>query len=166
MTIAVVVERQATGHAWQRWRWKPVEVHPGVVVAEPWRPLEPVNGSARWLAASLELELHRKETEGYRYNLSGSVPAIYVVSRPTDDEAFPWQVVEISASPYDADAATEFGDDMVEAVPMPPALIDWVQDFVTRHHVDQPFYKRKRKGGDEKLGEGSAFERIDRQSST
>jgi hypothetical protein len=36
------------------------------------------------------------------------------------------------------------GDDLVEAVPMPEGLIAWVQAFVERHHVDQPFEKRKR----------------------
>ncbi|MGH6902881.1 MAG: DUF3305 domain-containing protein [Geminicoccaceae bacterium] len=36
------------------------------------------------------------------------------------------------------------GDDVVEAVAMPDALIAWVQAFVDRHHVDQPFVKRKR----------------------
>ena len=37
------------------------------------------------------------------------------------------------------------GDDLVEAVPMPDGLIAWVQAFIDRHHVDQPFVKRKRK---------------------
>jgi hypothetical protein len=34
---------------------------------------------------------------------------------------------------------------------MPEGLIAWVQAFVERHHVDEPFVKRKRKrakGGD------------------
>jgi hypothetical protein len=42
------------------------------------------------------------------------------------------------------------GEDLVEAAPMPEALIAWVRDFVERHHVDQPFVKRERqriKGG-------------------
>jgi hypothetical protein len=28
---------------------------------------------------------------------------------------------------------------------MPPDLVAWVQAFVDKHHVDEPFYKRKRK---------------------
>ena len=134
-----------------------MEVRPGVVVETPWLLLETESECQRWLAETLVLELHRKETEGYRYNLSGAVPAIYVVMRPDGGQEFPWKPVEVSASPYDAEAATEFGDDQVEAVPMPEALIDWVQAFVTRHHVDQPFYKRKRKGRNKAAGEESEF---------
>ena len=47
----------------------------------------------------------------------------------------------VTASPYEAAAYSEA---IVEAVPMPDGLIAWVQDFVDRHHVDEPFEKRKR----------------------
>jgi hypothetical protein len=32
---------------------------------------------------------------------------------------------------------------------MPPDLVAWVQAFIDRHHVDEPFQKRKRKRYDE-----------------
>ncbi len=40
---------------------------------------------------------------------------------------------------------SEGNDDVVEGVPMPPEILVWLQDFVTRHHVDTPFVKRKNK---------------------
>jgi hypothetical protein len=52
------------------------------------------------------------------------------------------------------------GEDLVETAPMPEGLVAWVQAFVERHHVDQPFVKRKRKRvkGEERGGDGRANE--------
>jgi len=44
------------------------------------------------------------------------------------------------------------GDDEVEAVTMPDGLIAFVREFVDRHHVEEPFYKRKRKPYDPRKG--------------
>ena len=34
-------------------------------------------------------------------------------------------------------------DDIVEGVPMPPDVMEWLREFVAVHHVDKPFVKRK-----------------------
>ncbi|MGB3313720.1 MAG: DUF3305 domain-containing protein, partial [Albidovulum sp.] len=36
------------------------------------------------------------------------------------------------------------GDGMVERVTMPEGMVAWLADFVRRHHVEEPFIKRKR----------------------
>jgi hypothetical protein len=36
------------------------------------------------------------------------------------------------------------GDGLIELVPMPEGLIAWIRNFVTAHHVDEPFIKRRR----------------------
>jgi hypothetical protein len=162
MPIGIVVERRRIDHPWAKERWRPVEVVPGAGAREPWRLLVEGDGWARWLAAVLPLELHRKDTEGYRYTLSGHQPALFVVMRPAPGEPFPWYPVHITASAWEAQGHQEFGDDIVEAVAMPEAIVAWVQDFVDRHHVDEPFYKRKRKGRDKGVADTSDFERIDR----
>ena len=72
----------------------------------------------------------------------------------------PYRLFLVTASPWEAHAHQEFGDDLVEAVPMPEPVVAWVQDFVDRHHVDRPFYKRRRKGADKAPGEGSDFVRV------
>ena len=46
------------------------------------------------------------------------------------------------------------------AVPMPPSIVVWVEAFVAHHHVEQPFFKRRRKGADKAAGEGSDFVRL------
>jgi hypothetical protein len=50
------------------------------------------------------------------------------------------------------------GEDQVDAVTMPEVIAAWVKDYVDRHHVDQPFHKRKRQPHPEKSGGGRGFE--------
>jgi Protein of unknown function (DUF3305) len=148
MPLGVVVERRELDNPWQRFAWKPVAVIPGAPPITLWRELARGERFVRWHAATLPLELHRTETEAYRVNLAGRSPSTYVVLRRTEpseqtagNDIRPFLV---TASPYEAEGYLE-GDDMVEAVSMPEALIAWVHAFVDRHHVDQPFVKRKRK---------------------
>jgi hypothetical protein len=148
MALGVVVERRELDNRWQRWAWKAVAVIPGAPPIEAWRELMRGDRFVRWHAATMPLVLHRIETEAYRVNLSGRSPAIYVVLRKVEpsertagNDVAPFVV---TASPYDAEGYME-GDDLVEAVPIPDGLIAWVQAFIDRHHVDQPFVKRKRK---------------------
>jgi hypothetical protein len=163
MPLGVVVERRDLDNRWQRWAWKPVTVIPGAPPVETWRELMRGDRFVRWHAATLPLELHRSETEAYRVNLSGRAPAIYVVLREVEasdttagNDVAPFAV---TASPYDAEGYME-GADVVEAVPMPDGLIAWVKAFVDRHHVEQPFVKRKRAAardrGSESQAEGAA----------
>jgi Protein of unknown function (DUF3305) len=148
MPLGVVMERRELDNRWQRFGWRPVAVIPGAPPVDQWRELVRGQRFVRWHAATLPLELHRAETEAYRVNLAGRSPAIYVVlcsiepsERTAGNDVGPFAV---TASPYDAEGYME-GDYLVEAVPMPEGLIAWVQAFVERHHVDQPFEKRKRK---------------------
>jgi hypothetical protein len=148
MPLGVVVERRELDNRWQRFTWKPVAVIPGAPTIEAWRELARGDLFVRWHAATLPLELHRTETEAYRVNLSGRSPAIYVVLRKVEpseksagNEIVPFLV---TASPYEAEGYLE-GEDVVEVTPMSEGLIAWVQAFVQRHHVEEPFVKRKRK---------------------
>lgn len=141
MALGVVVERRELDNRWQRWAWKPVALIPGAPPVTAWRELVRGERFVRWHAATLPLELHRTETEGYRANLSGKVPAIYVGLRARSGDEHEYAPSLVTASPYEAAC---YSEDIVEAVPMPEGLIAWIQDFVYRHHVDEPFQKRKR----------------------
>ncbi len=145
MPLGVVIERREIDHRWQKWRWTPLAVIPGAPKVEAWTELRRGERWVQFHAATLPLELHRKETEAYRYNLSGNQPAIYVGLRRQSGGEHEFAPFVVTASPYEAQSYTEFGDDIVEAVPMPEGLIAWVQAFIDRHHVDEPFRKRKRK---------------------
>ncbi len=149
MPLGIVVERREVDNPWQDHVWRAVAVIPGAAETEAWRVLNEGPGWVQYHAGTLPLELHRKETEAYRINLSDEPPVIYVVLREGDeeDEAEIAPFV-VTASAYDAQDFLDCGEDIVEGVPMPEGVIAWVQEFVTRHHVDEPFVKRKRKRHD------------------
>ena len=150
MDLGVVVERRAIDHRWARWRWRPVAVIPGAGPVADWLELERDPQATRWHAATLPLGLHRKETQAYLENLQGSGPSVYVVLREMagapEDRRF--QPFLVTASPFEAQDYLDPGEDVVERVPMPAVLTGWIQAFIDRHHVDEPFRKRKRQRHD------------------
>ena len=143
--LGVVIERREIDNPWQDYVWRPVAVIPGAPEVEEWKR---INGGKGWIhyhAATLPLELHRKETESYVYNLESRPPVIYVVLRLSEEagesEVEPFVV---TVSPAESQDFADAGDDIVEAVPMPEVVLAWVQAFCDVHHVPEPHYKRKR----------------------
>lgn len=157
LELGIVVERRRGTTRWADWLWRPVEVVVGLPQTSEWRLLVEGEGWTRWLAGTLPLELHRKETADYRLALSAEPPQLYVVLRASADDERPWQPFLVTASPFEAQIYAEPGDAIVEAVPMPEPVIAFVQDFVDRHHVDEPFYKRRRKAADAPPDAASEF---------
>lgn len=162
VALGVVVERRPGTTPWEAWLWRPVAVVPGLEAGgETWRLLVEGPGWTRWLAGSCTLELHRKETYDYRVALSAEPPQLWVVLRRCEDEPHPWRPFLVTASPFEAQAYAEPGDDLVEAVAMPEPVVALVQDFVDRHHVDLPFFKRRRRPADAAAGSDSEFRPLD-----
>ena len=157
LAVGVVVERRAIDNPWRKWRWRTVEIVPGLAAGEPWRLLREGPGWARFVAGAPELELHRKATEDFKLALSAVPPQLYAVLRAQDAEPVPFRPFLVTASPWEAQAYQDSGDDLIDAVPMPEAIAAWIEEFVALHHVDQPFFKRRRKGADKGAGEGSDF---------
>lgn len=84
-------------------------------------------------AATLPLEISRKETEGYKHNLSLDPPSVYVVLQDDDDgehEVIPHLA---SVCPYEAQDYLDSGEVMA-----------WLAAFIDKHHVDEPIKKRER----------------------
>ena len=50
--------------------------------------------------------------------------------------------------PSEGESFTETGVDLVDLVPMPDVVREMMIGFVAEHHVDQPFFKRKRDRAD------------------
>ncbi len=142
--VGVVLERRAIDNPWQDTCWTPVGVVPGAPEGEGWRELVAGDGWTQFMAGTFPLELHRKDTGAYKYNLEAQTPSIYVVLRPTEDDAQPVAVALVTASPYEAEAYMESGDELVEPVAMPEAVEAWVRAFVEAHHVEEVFRKRQR----------------------
>ncbi len=151
LMLGVVIERRAAANPWQDHLWRPVEVIAGGPEVAAWLVLGEGEGWTRFYAGALPLELFHRETEGYRRNLSGEPPVVYVILRPGDTgRMVPFHV---TVCPYEAGAYQISGDEVVEGVPMPPAVGALVEAFVARWHVDEPFVKRKLKPqGEERHG--------------
>ena len=147
MPVGIVVERRELNNRWQKVAWKPVGVLPGASPIDGKRVLLSGEGWVHFHMATLPLELHRKETLAYKTNLNSEPPKLYVVLRMTEDPADEEDVRPflVTASPFEAQDYLDSGDDIVEGVTMPDAVIAWIRDFCDRHHVDEPFKKRKRK---------------------
>ena len=160
--LGVVLRRQPGMTRWARWVWRVSAVLPGAGPAD-WRELRREGEVVEYHAATCPLELHRTETEAYLVALSNDPPTVYVVLRPAEapDAPAPLAVHSVTASPFDAQDHLDSGEEQVEPVPMPPALVAWVADFVARHHAGTPFVKRGRDGAPaEPRGDGKGDARI------
>lgn len=146
LPVGIVLERRDMDNPWQDHQWQAIAVIPGAPKIEEWLKLDEGPGWTRYHAATLEVELFGKETEGYRFNLSNKPPSVYVVLRPAeeegDDEITPFLA---TVCPYEAQDYLDVDGEIVELVPMPVEIADWVSRFVEQHHVDEPFKKRKLK---------------------
>ena len=143
--LGVVIRKSPGVTRWAKWTWKAVAVLPGAA-QESWREIRREGDVIEYHAATVELELWRAETEAYLTGLSTRKPSIYVVLREAidPDAEHEVDVLLATASPYDGQDYAESGEEIVELVPMPPALIGWISAFIEKHHEDEVFIKRKR----------------------
>ena len=140
--LGVVLEHRRIDHPWAERTWRAVAVIPGA--PPPATEHEPGRDEAQVHAATLELGLYRRETEGDRVNLSQPQPAVYVVVRAAGNANARPQPFLVTVCPYEAQNYEVGGEEWVEAVAMPQAVAAMVGRFVAEHHVDEPFIKRKR----------------------
>ncbi len=145
LPLGVVLRKQPGVTRWAAWVWRAVAVLPGAPPAE-WHVMRRDGAAVEYHAATLPLELHRAETEAYRVALSNEPPRVYVVLRPAEEEGAVEEIAvhSVTASPYEAQDYLDSGEEIVEPVTMPPALVAWISSFVARHQKDEPFVKRQR----------------------
>jgi len=144
--VGVVIARERISHPWQEYRWRPVSVFLDAPPVDEWRELRRTPDQVLYHAATLQLELHRKETTAYRVNLANGEPSVYVVTRedPESSSNRPVDVHLVTASPFEAQSHGTLGYDAVEAVTMPERLVAIVEGFIEMHHVEERFVKRQR----------------------
>ena len=145
--IAIIVEQRASQHAWcdTVFSVSDIILHP--VSTEPWTVLAKEKGLVRYNAGITNLCLHYKETEAYKFNLESAEPSLFVVMREPDntdnEDDYPLDLLLVSASPYDAQDYDDVGD-IVDRVPLPKDLHNLISKFLTVHHKEEKFIKRKR----------------------
>ena len=145
LPVGVVVRRAPGVTRWAPWSWRAVAVLPGAGPAE-WREMRREGAAVEYHAATLSLDLHHTQTDAYLEALRARVPSVYVVMRPVaaGSGAMPFEVTLVTASPFEAQDYCDTGEEMVERVPMPAGLIALIRDFISSHHVEDDFKKRRR----------------------
>lgn len=141
--VGVIVERRVLKNPWADHAWVPVAVLAGAPAAAPWTVLSETPAATRYFAGAFQLQLFASETGMYRDNLRSGRPSLWVSLRPSRTP--PGVALHlVTADPAEAEALTEPGTDIIEAVPMPPEIEKRLAAFVAAHHVERPFVKRKR----------------------
>ncbi|MEX2129447.1 MAG: DUF3305 domain-containing protein [Xanthobacteraceae bacterium] len=146
-SVGVVVERTRAASQWIDYIWRPVTVLPGVPDTEPWTKLSDDGERATYYVGAADVELYPSDTTQYRDNLQSNSPLLWVALRPTGGEP-PYSLLSVTADSAEGEALTETGVDLVDTVPMPDEIADMVARFVTEHHVERVFFKRKRQEAD------------------
>ena len=141
--VGVVVERRKARSMWVDFLWRPVSVFVGVPSAAPWTQFDIQEETVLFFAGKAVIDLHRTETPNYRDNLASDTPALWVALCPVVSDR-PYEILAVTADPAEGEALTDAGSNLVEAVPMPPEIVEAVVQFIAQHHVDRPFVKRKR----------------------
>ncbi|CFX17372.1 conserved protein of unknown function [Candidatus Filomicrobium marinum] len=144
--LGVVIARERISHPWQEYRWRPISVFLDAPSIDDWRELRRTDDVVHYHAATLPLELHRKETTAYCVNLANGEPSVYVVTRedPESGSEHPLDVHLVTASPFEAQPHASMGLDSVDCVAMPERLVFIIRDFIDKHHVEETFKKRRR----------------------
>jgi hypothetical protein len=140
--VGVIVVRRKADSPWIDYTWQPTAILIGQPETAPWTMLSGDGDTAIFYAGPAVLELYRSEASNYRDNLEAD-NALWVILRPAGGKQ-PYEVAKVTADPSEGEAFASAGDNIVESLPMPDNIRDLVAAFVAEHHVEQPFFKRKR----------------------
>lgn len=147
ISVGVVLERRKATSPWLDAVWRPVAVLNGCPDAAPWTVLSDDGEVRSYYAGPSEIELYRSETGNYRDNLVSNRPSVWIALHETGGEP-PYEIAAVTADPAEGEALTEPGSALVESVPMPEPIRDVIAAFVSEHHVEDVFAKRKRDRAD------------------
>ena len=143
ITVGLVIERITLTGPWSDHVWMPSQVLMMVPDTPPWTAIMRNGERVRYFAGAFPVRLHPSSTAQYRDNLTSVRPSLWVAMRPQGSEP-PVEIVALTADPSEGEGYTETGTNVVEAIAMPAEIAAWVDAFVTEHHVERVFEKRKR----------------------
>ena len=145
--VGVLAERRPAVTKWAEEVWRVVEVLEQAPAVPDWTLLREETGRSLFFAGTAEVVLHPTDTSNYKHNIEAEQPLVWVALRPAaTPSGFVLQTVTVD--PGEAHLHADTGNDLVEALPMPPGLLAATADFIARHHVERAFYKRKRDKAD------------------
>jgi hypothetical protein len=96
-----------------------------------------------FFVGTADIELYRSEAGNYRENLLVENPLLWVALRRTEGDP-PCTLAGVTVDPGEGESWAGIGSDLVDTVPLPPAVVAIVAAFVSEHYVEQMFQKRER----------------------
>ncbi|MFA7430577.1 MAG: DUF3305 domain-containing protein [Rhodospirillaceae bacterium] len=144
--VWVVAERCDLVGKWSGVRWRVLTVGSGRPETPPCTVLEQGEGWARLFLGSVDIRLYPGETTNYLLNLRSARPALYVILRREAGDAM--RLLGATVDPGEVDVHADSGNDLIEAVALPPDIAAWIEGFIAAHHVEQAAYRRKRDRAD------------------
>lgn len=141
--VGVIVERVKADSQWVDYLWKPVEAVAGNQKTAPWTKLSDDGKRATFYVGESEIGLFPSDTPQYKDNLLSDSPSIWCGLRATESDP-PYELFLATADPAEGEGMTYTGTVICEPVPMPDAIQAVIEQFITEHHVERVFFKRKR----------------------
>jgi hypothetical protein len=159
--VAVILRRTPLANRWASERWEPIAVEPDRAIAplEPARLDDDPSGGTRWRFGGLRLELHPSEAEGYHLNITSPDPKVFVMWRYDESSGEPPARPAVVTASYNEAARMLDGGEQVDAVPLPPALLAWIEPFVAEHYKPEPRRKVHRNDPFRDAGDAKTRER-------
>ncbi len=144
--VSVILQRTPLVNRWVSERWEPVAVLPAAdeSTARDLTRISDDGTDARWRLDGYAIELHRSEAEGYFLNTTAPDPKIFVMWRPIEEGAMPPIRPEVVTVSYNEAARLMDGGERVDAVPMLPEILAWMEPFVALHYKPEPKRKVRR----------------------
>src|SRR5512133_2524237 len=145
--VAVIMRRERIDNKWQPWRWALEDVVPQESTFGT-QPCLLVKGDdeVRWLHPGFTVELFRDDAEGYYLNVTTPAPCWFVLWRMDEEESAGEEPIArpamVSLSYHDAGRWLD-AQEMVEQVPAPPHVIEWMRAFAEEHYVVEPKKRRR-----------------------
>jgi hypothetical protein len=140
--VAVVMRRERIASRWQPWRWVLADVVPNEPAfgTQP-RLLLDNDDEQRWLHPGFTVELFRDDAEGYWLNITTPAPAWFVLWRMEEEASVAPEPIArpqiVTLSYHDAGRWLD-AQEIVEQVPAPADVIEWVREFAEAHYVPEP----------------------------
>jgi hypothetical protein len=145
--VAVLAERRPGVTKWAEHVWRVVEVLEEAPPVPAWTVLREDAGRTLFFAGEAEVVMHPTDTMNYKHNLEAAQPLIWVVLRSGDTPSG-LVLLTVTVDPGEAHIHADAGNDLLEALPMPPGLRAAAAAFVATHHQERVFHKRKRDRAD------------------
>ena len=159
--VAVVVERVALANRWASEKWQIGAVERDDSPLPVAVKLSDGPDATRWRFTGLRVELHVSESEGYFLNITAPEPKIFVMWRMLEPECIGADGLaarpELVTVSYNEAARLMDGGETVDALPLPPDVLAWMQPFVDANYKPEPKRKVRRNElyeRDEKLRQG------------